>query len=315
MIWRLFSWLSLRSGRIPATGSASESSATKEAAPVDSSEAGAIPAELYKRGQEAIKNVQDTAKWLTVSFGAVAGVALGGVQLTALKDISGSARLTAALVAFLWTLMCIAQSLRSTARVMGGDMTYWEDVKDASTRTIGTLSPENPLLFQEERHATTFLKRYDTLLRDLARKPNDEDLVDELKYRQRVLAVWLVAIARAKTQERFERSVQLVARWMLGAGVGVAVFLGIVHWPPARAVRPPVQGEWHWNRAGLDAHPTLATCAAPVPVLVSALAPSGATYTATLTVLKPSGCAGELLKVTSAQGSLRVNDTVYPVAP
>lgn len=36
--------------------------------------------------------IRETAKWMAVTFGAVAGVLVGGLQLTSLKDVTGSSR-------------------------------------------------------------------------------------------------------------------------------------------------------------------------------------------------------------------------------
>ncbi|MCU1454745.1 MAG: hypothetical protein JWN46_2891 [Acidimicrobiales bacterium] len=277
--------------------------------------------------EKASDRIRDTAKWTAVSFGAVAAVLVGGLQLTGLKDLTGDARTHAQIAYYVAVagalLVILAAAVTQTAgRLQLQDLRGRLGLPFSLRRA---LNKQKDLYAGEESIDAFVAKVVDAMSeRTAAWKAwqADPNPTTEKAYKEAIEEVEtlmpgtnrLLEIARYEHLRRtWKASLFVVIAGGLAAAGGVAVFaaqVGDAPKEPAKELQPVMvraaltQGGWarHQEELGADCRG---------PEIVAALTAAKDTSWTIFVIPTPGHtCGPASLELMRKEGSLRRTDVV-----
>lgn len=274
------------------------------------------------------QRIRSTARWLTVTFGAVAAALLAGLQLTSLSSTSGHARTLATegyvlgIVGVL-LVMLAAGVVMTAGRVTLRELAHpkWPKCLYDRLDERADLHPDYPsvgALASDVEQATDAqakaLHDYEQH-RDGATKRALEDAIARMTA---LLPLWNRLLDAARYERLQQRWTQARVAIFIGAAlaaVGIAIFAANVQKPDPAApalAQTPVVGVADLTPSGLSAHRAELgdTCGGrDVAVVVTAADEKSYTLTVVPTATNRCGPAQITLR-RPAEGSVRASDTV-----
>jgi hypothetical protein len=278
---------------------------------------------------EARERIRTTAQWMMVTFGAVAGVLVAGLQLTSLQDTVGDARTDAlwgyglavggTLLAILAAAITLTAGRRSLHNLSGtgGRLTLRKRLNDMTDLRAGFDSVAD--LVRRTNDAIRARAQAWLTLRADPENAEKKKAFDDAKAEAAVLVPLADRVTDVASFEHIRRTWAVCRVFVVGgamvAAVGVAIFAVNAGKPKeeeeAALAQTPAVGQARFTAEGAEAHrATLGEGCRARRVAVIVTAADKTSYSVTVVPTTTNKCGPGQITLKRSEGSIKAREVV-----